>query len=425
MRTPTIRVNHLCKEYRIGARKAPYLTLREAVSNAIRNPLKRLFGEQNNRRETTFKVLTDLSFEVAEGEVVGVIGHNGAGKSTLLKILSRITEPTHGFAELRGRVGSLLEVGAGFHPELTGRENIFLNGAILGMSKAEVRKSFDSIVDFAGVDRFLDTPVKHYSSGMYLRLGFAVAVHLTTDLLLIDEVLAVGDAQFQRRCLEKIQKMGSGGRTILFVSHNLSALRIICQRGLLLEGGTLIQDGPINEVIDSYLTRLGGDGDGWFEKCETESFVVEMASVRSLSGSVVKTFDCIEIKLQIRPKVAVGEAGLYVGILSSENYRVSGLDFRDFAVMPKLVPGQSVQITFAIDQLPLLPGMYTLEFHLKDMAANKVEMVPKVVRMDVSESSVYGGRKLDNWFGLVGLRANVECRQMEIRNEELYSADQV
>ncbi len=418
-------VSQLCKEYRIGARMAPYATLRETVSNAIRLPLNRLLRRENSERETIVKVLKNLSFEVGEGEVIGIVGHNGAGKSTLLRILSRITEPTQGSVELRGRVGSLLEVGAGFHPELTGRENIFLNGAILGMTKAEVKRSFDSIADFAGVDRFLDTPVKHYSSGMYLRLGFAVAVHLTTQILFIDEVLAVGDAQFQRRCLDQIQEMRSGGRTILFVSHNLSALRVICQRGLLLEGGRLIQDGPINEVIDSYLTRLSGGSNGSSVNCETESFVVEMATVRSLSGSVIKTFDCIEITIQIRPKVEIGEGGAYVGILSSENYRISGLDFRDFAVMPKLIPGQLVQIVFAVKHLPLLPGVYKLEFHLKDMATHKIEIVPKAIRMDVSESPVYGGRKLDNWFGLVGLRASVECRQMEGHYEELHNVDQV
>jgi len=423
--TPALRVNQLCKEYRIGARSAPYRTLRETVSNTIQSPFKRLFRGENGERETTVKVLKNLSFEVAEGEVIGIVGNNGAGKSTLLKILSRITEPTDGSVELRGRVGSLLEVGAGFHPELTGRENIYLNGAILGMSKAEVKRSFDSIADFAGVDRFLDTPVKHYSSGMYLRLGFAVAVHLTTELLFIDEVLAVGDAQFQRRCLEKIQQMRSGGRTILFVSHNLSALRVICQRGLLLEGGRLIQDGSINEVVDSYLTRIGGSGDGWSENCETESFVVEMASVRSLNGSLIKTFDCVEIRIQIRPKVAIGEGGVYVGILSSDNYRVSGLDFRDLAIMPKLIQGQSVQIVFTVEHLPLLPGMYKLEFHLKDMATHKIEIVPKAIRMDISESPVYGGRKLDNWFGFVGLRASVACRQVEVHDEELYNADHV
>jgi len=422
---PALRINRLCKEYTIGARSAPYVTLRETVSNAIRLPLRRLLSGERRERETIVTVLKDLSFEVEAGEVIGVVGHNGAGKSTLLKILSRITEPTDGSVELHGRVGSLLEVGAGFHPELTGRENIYLNGAILGMSKAEVKASFDSIAAFAGVDRFLDTPVKYYSSGMYVRLGFAVAVHLTTELLFIDEVLAVGDAQFQLRCLEKIQHMRSGGRTILFVSHNLSALRVICQRGLLLEAGRLIQDGPINEVIDSYLTRLGRGGDGWWENCETESFVVEMVSVQSLSGSVIKTFDCIEIKVQIRPKVKIGEGGVYVSILSSENYRVSGLDFRDFGIMPKLILGQSVQVVFTINNLPLLPGMYKLEFHVKDMATHKIEIVPKVIRMEVSESSVYGGRKLDNWFGLVGLRASVECRPMEVHDEELYSADQV
>ena len=185
-----------------------------------------------------------MSFEIQQGEVVGIIGRNGAGKSTLLKILSRITEPTRGYADIRGRVGSLLEVGTGFHPELTGRENIFLNGAILGMRRAEIRRKFDEIVAFAEVEKFLDTPVKRYSSGMYVRLAFAVAAHLEPEILLVDEVLAVGDARFQKKCLDKMEDVGHGGRTVLFVSHNMPAITRICQRAILLDGGRVVSNGP-------------------------------------------------------------------------------------------------------------------------------------------------------------------------------------
>jgi len=199
-----------------------------------------------------FWALKDVSFEVKRGEVVGIIGRNGAGKSTLLKILSRITEPTEGRVTLRGRVASLLEVGTGFHPELTGRENIFLNGAILGMTKAEIRKKFDEIVAFAEVERFLDTPVKRYSSGMYVRLAFAVAAHLEPEILVVDEVLAVGDAEFQKKCLGKMKDVATGGRTVLFVSHNMGAVTRLCQNGLLLQKGHLIKQGPVEEVISAY-----------------------------------------------------------------------------------------------------------------------------------------------------------------------------
>src|SRR5271157_466599 len=222
-----IRVSQLGKKYQLGGPQEPYHTFRDAIVNSLKAPLKVFHKEPPVEG---FWALKDVSFEVGEGEVVGIIGRNGAGKSTLLKILSRITEPTTGCLELHGRVGSLLEVGTGFHPELTGRENVYLNGAILGMRRAEIQRKFDEIVAFAEIEEFLDTPVKHYSSGMYMRLAFAVAAHLEPEILLVDEVLAVGDAQFQKKCFEKMQNISKGGRTILFVSHNLAALRQICTR---------------------------------------------------------------------------------------------------------------------------------------------------------------------------------------------------
>ena len=255
MSSAIITVENLGKCYRIQHQsRERYTALRDVLTNKV----KGLFRPQTSdlrpqTSEEDFWALKDLSFEIKQGEVVGIIGRNGAGKSTLLKILSRITEPTSGRVTLRGRVASLLEVGTGFHPELTGRENIFLNGAILGMTRAEIRRKFDEIVAFAEVDKFLDTPVKRYSSGMYVRLAFAVAAHLEPEILVVDEVLAVGDAQFQKKCLGKMHDVARGGRTILFVSHNMQAVRQLCQRVVWLEKGRMREVGPCEETINRYL----------------------------------------------------------------------------------------------------------------------------------------------------------------------------
>ncbi len=254
-----IRVESLSKQYRIGKRVS-YNTLRDTLADAMISPFRRanrlLRGQAMGDAELDEMIwaLKDVSFEIKPGEVVGIIGRNGAGKSTLLKVLSRITEPTSGFAEIRGRVGSLLEVGTGFHSELTGRENVYLNGAILGMKRAEIERKFDEIVDFAEVAKFIDTPVKHYSSGMYLRLAFAVAAHLEPEILLVDEVLAVGDARFQRKCLNKMQDIGQRGRTVLFVSHSMPTISRLCERVILLDEGMVLQDGPAHRVVGTYLS---------------------------------------------------------------------------------------------------------------------------------------------------------------------------
>ncbi len=240
-----IRAENLSKQYRIGAAQQRHDTLREALAAAVRR------GPRSAEANTVW-ALKDVSFEIKRGEVVGVIGRNGAGKSTLLKILSRITEPTSGRAEIHGRVGSLLEVGTGFHPELTGRENIFLNGAILGMKRAEIAAKFDEIVAFAEIERFLDTPVKRYSSGMYVRLAFAVAAHLEPEILLVDEVLAVGDVGFQRKCLGKMGDVARGGKTVFFVSHNLPVVRNLCHAALLFDEGRLLASGPTGTLVDAY-----------------------------------------------------------------------------------------------------------------------------------------------------------------------------
>lgn len=255
MINPIITVENIGKEYRLDARRTATTTLREAIAGAVSSPLRYFKLPANSRRDReALWALRDVSFEVQPGEVVGIIGRNGAGKSTLLKILSRITEPTVGRVALYGRVSSLLEVGTGFHTELTGRENIFLSGAILGMGRGDIKRRFDSIVAFAEVERFIDTPVKHYSSGMHVRLAFAVAAHLEPEILLVDEVLAVGDVKFQKKCLGKMGSAASEGRTILFVSHNLAAVSNLCQRGLVLDRGLLAYVGTQTEAIEYYLT---------------------------------------------------------------------------------------------------------------------------------------------------------------------------
>ena len=248
----SVEVDHIGKRYRIGAAPQQYTTLRETVTGFLKNPGSRLHAKMND--SNSFWALKDVSFNVEEGKAIGIIGRNGAGKSTLLKILSRVTEPTEGTALIHGRVGSLLEVGTGFHPELTGRENIFLNGAILGMKHAEIEKKLDEIIAFSEVDKFVDTPVKRYSSGMYLRLAFAVAAHLDPEILVVDEVLAVGDAEFQRKCLGKMSDVANQGRTVLFVSHNMSAIMRLTQQTVVLEHGRVVMQAPTAEAVDYYLS---------------------------------------------------------------------------------------------------------------------------------------------------------------------------
>jgi len=264
-----IRAEDLSKKYRIGAKQEGYRTLRDTLTGAFVSPFRRarrlLSGQAYGAAELdeTIWALKEVSFEVKRGEVVGIIGRNGAGKTTLLKILSRITEPTEGYAEIRGRVGSLLEVGTGFHPELTGRENIYLNGAILGMKKAEIERKFDEIVDFSEIGKFIDTPVKHYSSGMYVRLAFAVAAHLEPEILLVDEVLAVGDATFQKKCMGKMGAGAHEGRTVLFVSHNMAAVQRLCNTAVLLDQGQIIAQGTASTVTELYLHNVGNTTLRW------------------------------------------------------------------------------------------------------------------------------------------------------------------
>lgn len=281
-----VRVAGIGKQYHLGAPRAGYSTLRDKLQELASSSLRALV--RRGRREAerpSFWALQDVSFEVRQGDVVGIIGRNGAGKSTLLKILSRITEPTTGEAEIRGRVGSLLEVGTGFHPELTGRENVFLNGAILGMTRHEIKRRFDEIVAFAEVEKFIDTPVKHYSSGMYMRLAFAVAAHLEPEILIVDEVLAVGDAEFQAKCLGKMGQAAKSGRTVLFVSHNITAISTFCNKGLLLEKGSLTLAGPIHGVVTKYLaTHTQHAANEWTGDAGDDHLRLKQAAVESLDA---------------------------------------------------------------------------------------------------------------------------------------------
>jgi lipopolysaccharide transport system ATP-binding protein len=273
-----IEVDSLSKKYRLGEYQAAYGTLRETLVHAAR----RVARKEHHSPEREIWALRDVSFDVPEGQVLGVIGRNGAGKSTLLKILTRIATPTTGRAEIRGRVGSLLEVGTGFNQELTGRENVYLNGAILGMKRREIERRFDDIVEFSGVEKFIDTPVKRYSSGMYVRLAFAVAAHLEPEIMLVDEVLSVGDAEFQRRCLGRMEELGNSGRTVLFVSHALPAVAQLCDRAIWINGGQIVADGRPAEVIANYLhqTHSAGTERVWPEASAPGDDLAQIHAIR-------------------------------------------------------------------------------------------------------------------------------------------------
>jgi lipopolysaccharide transport system ATP-binding protein len=356
----SIVVENLSKRYVIG--HAPQAdTLRDALAGGVRSLWTRL--RRGNRTTEEFWALRDVSFRIEPGEVVGIIGRNGAGKSTLLKILSRITEPTTGRVTLRGRVASLLEVGTGFHPELTGRENIFLNGAILGMSRAEIRQKFDEIVAFAEVERFLDTPVKRYSSGMYVRLAFAVAAHLDPEILIVDEVLAVGDAQFQKKCLGKMQDISRGqGRTVLFVSHNLPIIQKLCAKGILLSAGHTTGVEPIERAVASFLAgdRISPARPG---KIPPQGIVLRDLHVASANPDQRHTLSLgAAVKLVMTLDTRIDRRGLVVTVAfaDSDGQRVFALASVDDGWLLDLQPGLNV---IEMDFLPpaLFPGMFSLD----------------------------------------------------------------
>jgi lipopolysaccharide transport system ATP-binding protein len=355
-----IRAEGLGKRYHRGALQQSML-LRDQLSQLLKSPLSVL----RRPKDEIFWALKDVSFEVREGEVLGLIGRNGAGKTTLLKILSRITKPTTGWAEIHGRVGSLLEVGTGFHPELTGRENIFLNGAILGMSKHEITRKFDEIIAFAEVEKFIDTPVKHYSSGMYVRLAFAVAAHLEPEILIVDEVLAVGDAQFQQKCLGKMQDVSKGGRTVIFVSHQMASVQRLCTRGIFLEKGRIEISSDINTVLDRYLagSKVNADGNRQIE--------VSGGECRIMSWSILRDYDspdhsCISrqsvtFRVRIESKRTIQYAHLSFVIRNLVGDLVLSANSRDDFQKPFVIPEGLTEVQLTA-RLPLRMGRYQLDF---------------------------------------------------------------
>jgi len=371
----SIRTRDLGKRYRIGRQMASYDTLREAIH--------RRFGQREQAPRSHFWALRHVDLEIEQGTAVGVIGTNGAGKSTLLKILSRITEPTEGVGELRGRVGSLLEVGTGFHPELTGRENVLLAGAILGMSRSEIAARTDEIIDFSGISEFIDTPVKRYSSGMSVRLGFAVAAHLDTEILLVDEVLAVGDAKFRQKCLGQMSQIASQGRTIVLVSHNMAQIQALCEYGLWVESGEVVYQGSIDEVVKRYLaSALSGGGRTELLDVERNRQYKPVFSKVLVNGNAIGTplhvapGESVTLRffLQIPERATGCSVSLYLD--NDLGIRIWGANTRWQHNLIELGPGNH-EVSCDIDSLPIIPGRYsiTLGFFANRRAYDLLERV--------------------------------------------------
>jgi lipopolysaccharide transport system ATP-binding protein len=356
-----IHVDSLGKRYHLGARQRMHGTLRERLTEAAVRPVQRLRsalrGRSALKTEETLWALRDVSFDVPAGEVVGVIGRNGAGKTTLLKILSRITDPTRGRAEIHGRVASLLEVGTGFHPELTGRENVYLNGSILGMSRTEIDRRFDAIVSFAEVERFLDTQVKNYSSGMYLRLAFAVAAHLEPEILLIDEILAVGDASFQRKCLGKMDEVAQHGRTVLFVSHNLAAIARLCHRCILLDGGRIVADGPTASTLRTYGALVDAADD---EAAADEApLALRILGVEPATDQGLDAGRPFRVELGLGVREEVHRLSLRLSLRDAED-RLIVYDRLEGRAVEALSRPSRHRISIELPALWLAPGLYSL-----------------------------------------------------------------
>ena len=394
-----IRVEGISKEYRIG-RAERYQTLRDTLTSAFTLPFRkagRLLRKEAADAElnTTIWALKEVSFEIERGEVIGIIGGNGAGKSTLLKILSRITEPTTGFADIYGRVASLLEVGTGFHSELTGRENIYLNGAILGMKRMEIERKFDEIVDFSEVVKFIDTPVKHYSSGMYLKLAFAVAAHLEPEILLVDEVLAVGDVRFQRKCLGKMGTVAKEGRTVILVSHNMGAITQLCERVLLLDNGRLKRIGPPAEVVSDYLaSSLGTEVQATWSSTSVElkhSKIIRLRAARLLSADnqvvfLVNFSEPLLVEIVYDVKVPISHLSITVHLFDSMNnfvFETMDSDLPEWRECDR-DPGRYLA-TVKIPPYLLRPGRYSLSVIAFIEDVKVFERQEGILRFDVSE----------------------------------------
>jgi len=396
---PVISVEQLAKRYRIGELET-YRSLREAIPATARRLMRRgrAPGEGSRRTAGEFWALRDVSFDVQEGEVVGVIGRNGAGKSTLLKILSRITEPTEGCARIRGRVSSLLEVGTGFHPELTGRENVYLNGSILGMTRQEIRRKFDEIVAFSGVEQFLDTPVKRYSSGMSVRLAFAVAAHLEPEVLIIDEVLAVGDAEFQRRCIGKMSEAARSGRTILFVSHNMAAVQNLCTRGVFLQSGQVAFCGATADAISIYLANDLTEHDGFVplntHSARRDGCIPLLQSVRFIGADEqqrgrVSTGERLVMEFTLHPQSPLQRPTIGIGVDDAMGVRVFSLaTYLSDSEIPRMTQPTVVRCT--VESLPLVPGRYSLSLSAGEFGEPLLDAIDNAVCLDVEAADFYG-----------------------------------
>lgn len=367
MANTAIVATKLSKKYRIGeAPRSRYTTIREVLAGATRRRAT-AYHSTNGNRSDVFWALRDVNLQIPRGETIGIIGRNGAGKSTLLKILSRITPPTSGSADVFGRVGSLLEVGSGFHLELTGRENIYLSGAVLGMRKREINTNFDRIVAFAGVEKFVDTPVKHYSTGMYLRLAFAVAAHLQSEILLIDEVLSVGDAAFQQRCIGKMGEVAREGRTVLFVSHNMSAVRSLCTQGIVLDEGRVAFRGDISECTNAYFQLIGAMGSRDHEsRPETDDSQREVFGCISVGGDIshneVTQSKPITVSTHLRVPASTNGFMLFCMLEDMDGRTLFCLRRESYELVGAVTPDTRYRIDVTLPPLWLSPGLYTIYF---------------------------------------------------------------
>jgi len=400
-----IRAEHLSKRYQIGERPTSYKTLRDTLERPFKGALRlirqRGISPLKHHKKDTIWALKDVSFEIKRGEVLGIIGRNGAGKSTLLKILSRITEPTQGHASIRGRVRSLLEVGTGFHAELTGRENIYLNAAILGMKQREIESKFDEIVSFAEIEKFINTPVKYYSSGMYVRLAFAVAAHMDPEILLIDEVLAVGDASFQQKCLGRMEDISKRGRTVLFVSHNMAAIQNLCSQALVLAHGSVLFLGATEEGIQKYmedfLISQGGEIElGSHPARRSGSLpLLKKVYLRDRNGTAKDRFssgDQLRIELVIDPIVPLLNPQFGIGIDDWTGTRVFSLaTYLSNSSLPAL-KGPCTVVCY-LNELPLAPGRYSLSLSAGTPYNVLIDNLDRVVSFEVEPSDFYGNGK--------------------------------
>jgi len=375
-----VSVRGVSKSYSIARNAEKLTTAAEAIVNKIKHPFSKV-------ERDTFWALKDVSFEINTGEVVGIIGRNGAGKSTILKVLSRITEPTTGQIVLNGRVGSLLEVGTGFHPELTGRENIYLNGAILGMTKAEIGRHFDDIVDFAGVEKFLDTPVKRYSSGMYVRLAFGVAAHLNPEILIVDEVLAVGDAEFQRKCLGKMQDVAKSGRTVLFVSHNMGAVRNLCSSVVWLDAGSVREIGSVNAVIGSYIKYAVEAFNSYVDLRSApravDTGVTKILSITFNKGKPIQHGKPFEVDMEFETHAEVAGLALAFGLAHMDGYRLLSFDSDVYSNRVTLPANHRGNLNMRIGQLNLQPGTYLLDVGARSGDFTSLEHIGSVCQIEI------------------------------------------